>query len=147
MPGLRTLFCALSLCAGVLLALPAASQQDDRPTIASMMKAYENSEGVQVWTLRVGPPAVREALVRINGIDHGWNNRIQKMRVERCADGVRYWLEVNQSRLLVLALDNGYGELYLPGESQAIDVSYDPMLSGRVNPDHFLSDYLEQDEP
>ncbi|MEQ9891089.1 hypothetical protein [Pectobacterium aroidearum] len=121
-----------------------AAAETPRPPIATLIKAYEGTEGAQVWTLRIGEPADSTALVQITGIDHEWNTKIQKMNVEKQASGTRYWLEVDHKKFVVLIMNQGYGELYLPGEAQPVRIGYSKSLSEQGNPERFLTDYLQQ---
>ncbi|WP_225181244.1 hypothetical protein [Pectobacterium aroidearum] len=41
-------------------------------------------------------------------------------------------------------MNQGYGELYLPGEAQPVRIGYSKSLSEQGNPEHFLTDYLQQ---
>ncbi len=54
-----------------------------RPPVADNVVAYQGQQGIKVWTLRVGERSANEALVQIEGVDHDWNMRIQKMSVEK----------------------------------------------------------------
>lgn len=137
--GLVVMF-SLAQVAGI----SSAYAETPRPPIANIVKAYQGAEGAQVWTLRIGEPAESQTLVQITGIDHDWNGKIQKMNVEKTANGTRYWLSVNNKKFVVLILNQGYGELYLPGEAQPVQIGYSKNLSEQGNPEAFLTDYLQQ---
>ncbi|MHA6575451.1 hypothetical protein [Pseudomonas yamanorum] len=117
-----------------------------RPSIDDKVQAYSSNDGTQVWTLRVGERSARQALVQVSGIDHDWDKRIQKMNVEKTSKDVRYATQVNGEPYVVLILNNGAGELYLPGELSPMRVSYDSKLSETGNAEYFLTDYLEQSQ-
>ncbi|WP_390216420.1 hypothetical protein [Brenneria goodwinii] len=121
-----------------------AYAETPRPPIANIVKAYQGTEGAQVWTLRIGEPAESQALVQITGIDHDWNGKIQEMNVEKLSNSTRYWLNVNNNKFVVLILNQGYGELYLPGEAQPVHIGYSKDLSDQGNAQAFLTDYLQQ---
>ncbi|MCS3473148.1 hypothetical protein M2401_006916, partial [Pseudomonas sp. JUb42] len=91
-----------------------------------------------------GARAANEALVQVEGVDHDWNLRIRKMKVEKTAKDTRYSTEVNGQKFVALILQDGYGELYLPDESQELNVSYSEGLSSQGNAQAFLTDYLNQ---
>lgn len=133
---------SLSLMAGV----SGAYAETPRPPIANVVKAYQGTEGAQVWTLRIGEPAESQSLVQITGIDHDWDSKIQKMNVEKLSNSTRYWLNVNDKKFVVLVLNQGYGELYLPGEAQPVQIGYSKSLSEQGNAEIFLTDYLQQSE-
>lgn len=121
-----------------------ANAETPRPPIANIVKAYQGTEGAQVWTLRIGEPAESQALVQITGIDNDWNSKIQKMNVEKLSGSTRYWLNVNDKKFVALILNQGYGELYLPGEAQPVQIGYSKDLSDQGNAEAFLTDYLQQ---
>lgn len=116
---------------------------DERPPVADNVIAYESPQGVKVWTLRIGERSVNEALVQIEGIDHDWNMRIQKMKVEKTSKDTRYFTTVDGQKFVVLIIKEGWGgELYLPGETQALTVGTSQSLSIQSNAQAFLTDYL-----
>ncbi len=130
------LVAALTLCIG-------QAQAEDRPDMAKNVVAYLGTEGAKVWTLRIGDRAANEALVQVEGVDHDWDMRIQKMHVEKTAKDTRYWTEVDGKKFVVLLVRNGWGELYLPGEAKPLMVGYDNGLSEQGNAQAFLTDYLQ----
>ncbi|KTT17721.1 hypothetical protein IRZ81_06635 [Pseudomonas putida] len=130
------LVAALTLCIGQALA-------EDRPDVAKNVVAYLGTEGVKVWTLRIGDRAANEALVQVEGVDHDWDMRIQKMHVEKTAKDTRYWTDVDGKKFVVLIVQGMWGgELYLPGEAQPRQVGYSEGLSHQGNAEAFLTDYL-----
>ncbi|MFK3799034.1 hypothetical protein [Pseudomonas sp. NPDC088444] len=137
--------CVRVLTLGVLLLTSAITLADDaRPEVAEKVMAYQGEQGVKVWTLRIGARGANEALVQVEGVDHDWNLRIQKMNVEKTAKGTRYSTEANGQKFVALILQDGYGELYLPGESQELNVGYSEGLSSQGDAQAFLTDYLNQ---
>lgn len=121
-----------------------AMAEDARPPVAEKVMAYQGQQGVKVWTLRIGERSANEALVQVEGVDHDWNMRIQKMKVEKTARDTRYSTEVAGQKFVALIIQDGYGELYLPDESQELTVGYSENLSSEGNPQAFLTDYLNQ---
>lgn len=115
----------------------------ERPPVADKVVAYSGQQGAKVWTLRIGERSANEALVQIGGIDHDWDMRIQKMSVEKTAKDTRYFATVDGKKFVVLILQNGWGTLYLPNETQEILVGYDPNLSNQGDAQAFLTDYLQ----
>ncbi|WP_263146708.1 hypothetical protein [Pseudomonas sp. RIT-PI-AD] len=134
----------LALILGILLTAPAFAAESPRPPIGNQVIAYSGQQGLKVWTLRVDERSANQALVQIGGIDHDWNMRIQKMAVEKTAKDVRYSTDVDGQPFVVLILRGNHGELHLPGESQELPLGYDDALSQAGNPEHFLTDYLQQ---
>lgn len=135
----------LALLLGLCLSASAlAATDNDRPPVADKMVAFSGEQGIKVSTLRVGERAANEALVMVDGIDHDWQRKIQKMHVEKTSRDTRYSTQVNGKPYVVLIVNGNYGELYLPGETRELRVGYDASLSEQTPPQHFLTDYLEQ---
>ncbi len=111
--------------------------------MAKNVVVYLGTEGAKVWTLRIGDRAANEALVQVEGVDHDWDMRIQKMHVEKTATDTRYWTDVDGKKFVVLIIQGMWGgELYLPGEEQPRQVGYSEGLSHQGNAEAFLTDYL-----
>lgn len=115
-----------------------------RPETAKYVKAYIGQEGVQVWTLRVGPRDNNEALVQITHIDHELDNKILRCKVQPISNGGKgYVADINGKSYTLLRLKDGGGELYLPGEEMS-NIAYSDSLSEQGNAEHFLTEYLDQ---
>ncbi|MDO7896884.1 hypothetical protein [Pseudomonas citrulli] len=127
----------------VLTVFVGIAHAESRPEVAEKVQAYAGEGGVKVWTLRMGARSDNQALVQVEGIDHDWNMKIQKMAVEKTAKDTRYSTTVDGKKFVVLVLQQGWGELYLPGEAQALNVGYDESLSSQGNAQAFLTDYLQ----
>ncbi|KAB0570228.1 hypothetical protein C9383_24270 [Pseudomonas palleroniana] len=129
---------------GLVLAVMAGlAHADNRPEVAEKVLAYAGAGGVKVWTLRIGARSDNQALVQVDGVDHDWNLKIQKMTVEKTAKDTRYSTRVDGQKFVVLVLQQSWGELYLPGEAQALSIGYDESLSSQGNAQAFLTDYLQ----
>ena len=118
--------------------------EEIRPEIGPFVKAFHGNEGLKVWTLRIGPRSAQEALVQLGGIDHDWNKLIQKAKVEIDRDRTLYTVQLDDKKFVLLILSNGKGSVYLPDSNNEMPVSYDEALSENSNPEHFLTDFLEQ---
>ncbi|POP41878.1 hypothetical protein CHU32_21680 [Superficieibacter electus] len=117
-----------------------------RPEIAKYVKGYQGQEGVQVWTLRIGPKEANESLVQIVNVDNALDKKIIRCKVEPASGGATsYKTEVEGKSWELLRVKDGSGELYLPGESSSTWVAYSQSLSQEGNAEHFLTDYLEQE--
>lgn len=121
-----------------------ASSATERPEVARYVKAYSGGEGIVVRTLRLGPQANQEALVQITGIDHQWDGRIQKTKIEPTQRGVKYVVFTDGMRYEVLVMDDAGTELNAPGIARRTTVTYDKALSVQTEPQHLLTEYLEQ---
>jgi hypothetical protein len=122
--------------------LPAALAED-RPEIARYFKVYSGGEGTSVRTLRIGPQANQEAIVQIIGIDHKWDGRIHKMKIEPTQRGRKYVTTADGQRYDVLVMDESGIDLNVPG-MRTSTLSYDKALSAQGEPQHFLTEYLDQ---
>lgn len=120
----------------------------ERPEVAENVQAWSGEQGMQVWTLRFGPPQDHKALVQITQIDHPWNRKIQLANVEKKGKRRDYSIEVEGKKYVVLIV-NSYsgGEVYLPGEKESYAVYYSENLSREGNAQYFLTDYLQQEKP
>ncbi|MGC5699145.1 hypothetical protein J4P02_02960 [Pseudomonas sp. NFXW11] len=128
---------AMALMLGAGLA-----QAEERPQVADKMMAYFG-QGAKVWTLRIGERSDNQALVQLEDVDHDWNMRIQKMSVEQTAKDTRYFTTVDGQKFVVLVLQDGYGELHLPGQAKPLRVGYDSNQSSYGDAQAFLNDYLK----
>ncbi|MEN5253884.1 hypothetical protein [Pseudomonas protegens] len=138
------LYCRWAAVWAMALALGTGlAQANDRPPVADKLAAYVGQQGVKVWTLRIGERSEHQALVQVEDVDHDWNLRIQKMAVEKTARDIRYATTVDGQKFVVLVLQEGWGELYLPGEAAPVRVRYDENLSSQGDAQAFLTDYLK----
>lgn len=139
----------LPLVLSALIVAPTiAAEETPRPAIANQIEAYSGAQGVKVWTLRVGERSANQALVQVTGVDHDWDKHIYKMDVEKTFKDVRYSTQVNGKPFIALIVSEGYGEkyaeLYLPGENKSIKITSNSGLAEQGNPEHFLTEYLQQ---
>lgn len=142
MSVIRSVWAVLfSVC---LLGSSVAMADEARPEIADKIFAYSGEQGVKVWVLRVGDRSANEALVQVAGVDNEWNLRIQKAKVEKTNKDTRYSVQKDGKPYEVLRLNRDIGELYLPGETQALRVGYNDELSMTGRPQAFLTEFLEQ---
>ncbi len=131
---------------GSLMIMQSAFADATRPEIAKYVKGYEGQEGVQVWTLRIGPKEANESLVQIANVDNALDKKIIRCKVEPASGGATsYKTQIDGKSWELLRVKDGSGELYLPGESSSTWVAYSQSLSQEGNAEHFLTDYLEQE--
>ncbi len=65
------------------------------------------------------------------------------MQVEKTSRDTRYSTTVDGKKYVALIIQGSWGgELYLPGEAQAMQVGYSEGLSQQGNAQAFLTDYL-----
>lgn len=124
-----------------------AIKQVERPEVAEMVKAYEGPEGAIVWTLRYGKPDEKKLIVQITDIDHPWNKKIHLMNVDDTSAKKYIYTLVDGKKFTVLFFNNnGWGELYLPGENNPMPIYYSKAYSSEGNAQAFLTDYLESNK-
>lgn len=134
-----------ALVFGVCLCTSAMAATDaERPPVGDRVLAFSGEQGVKVWTLRYGERSDHQALVQVDGVDHDWQKRIQKMNVEKTSKDTRYSTTVEGKTFVALIVRGNSGELYLPGEGKEMPLSYDQALSDQGNAQYFLTDYLQQ---
>ncbi|WP_295470557.1 hypothetical protein [uncultured Pseudomonas sp.] len=141
---MRRLFKSATWLAAALVLMTGLAQAEDRPAVADKVQAYSGEQGLKVWTLRIGERSENQALVQLEDVDHDWNMRIQKMSVEKTSRDTRYSTTVDGQKFVVLILQGNWGELYLPGQANPVNVVYNAALSEQGNAQAFLTDYLNK---
>lgn len=125
-------------------AVAGAAEETKRPEVAKYVKAYSGQEGLKIWTTRVGPLENNEMLFQFSGIDHPWDMKIVKTKIETSHDRDKYVTEVNGAPYVIFIKEGGHGTLYLPNTNKNYSAYYDEELSKSGNAEHFLTDYLNQ---
>ncbi len=115
-----------------------------RPEVAKQAKAYSSNDGVKVSTLRYGPREKNQALVQVTGADSEIDDKILLATTAATQKDTRYTVQRKGRPYVLLILDEGGGELYVPGAPKPARVGYDAGVSEQINPEHYLTDYLEQ---
>ncbi len=138
----------LILFTTVLLVQTGVTQaaEEKRPEVGRYVKAYSGAENLKVWTTRIGPESNHEALLQIGGIDHAWDMKIMKVKIEPAGKSDRYIAQVDGKPFTALILTNESAELYLPNAKRVYSVGYSKELSEQGNSERFLTDYLQQGE-
>ena len=120
--------------------------EEKRPEVAKYVNAYSGGRGISVGTVRIGPLAAKEVLLQISGIDHAWDLKIFKAKLVENDHRETYVIQVDGRDFAAFLLNGNAGEIYLSGQKNPIGVSYDKSLSEAANAEHFLTDYLTQQE-
>ncbi len=137
----------------LLFTIPAMAQTkktgDVRPQVGKFCKLYRAGEGLIVSLVRVGPETNNEMLVGFNGFDHPWEGKIFKANVVTADGRQEFTIQNNGRPFVVLVMRERYGQstVFVPKygtEQVERPVSYAEELSGRCDPDIFLSQYLNQ---
>ncbi|WNW13878.1 hypothetical protein RRX38_22880 [Pseudomonas sp. DTU_2021_1001937_2_SI_NGA_ILE_001] len=141
---MRRLFKSATWLAATLILMTGLAHAEDRPPVADKVQAYSGEQGLKVWTLRIGERSENKALVQLEDVDHDWNMRIQKMDVEKTSRDTRYSTTVDGKKFVVLILQGNWGELYLSGQANPVNVVYNAGLSEQGDAQAFLTDYLNK---
>ncbi|OAG67509.1 hypothetical protein A7D17_17185 [Xanthomonas floridensis] len=115
-----------------------------RPEVAKQAKAYRSSDGTKVSTLRYGSRDKNQALLQVTGADSEIDDRILLASIDATQKDKRYTVQLKGRPYVLLILNEGSGELYLPGAPKPVRVGYDPGASEQINPEHHLTEYQEQ---
>jgi hypothetical protein len=131
-------------------ALPAHGAGGERPPVATYAKVYRGSEGMAMSLLGIGKPEDGEYLLQYAGINHEWDLKIFKVKKVPSGTGHNYRMTVNGRDYDTLVERSGWGgmryQVYIPKGADGLDVIYDEVYSKRVKPQHFLTDYLQQEK-
>lgn len=130
-----------------MLSLAAVAQTQAaaaRPEVAKQAKAYSSNDGAKVSTLRYGPREKNQALVQVTGADSEIDDKILLATTAATQKDTRYTIQLKGRPYVLLILNEGGGELYLPGAAKPMRVGYDAGVSEQINPEHYLTDYQEQ---
>lgn len=103
-----------------------------------------SADGVKVSTLRYGPRERQQALIQVTDVDHAIDGRILLASTRATDKHTRYTVQLEGRAHVLLILNEGTGELFVPGAPKPTPVSYDAGLSAQSNPEHCLTDDLEQ---
>lgn len=137
----------------LLVSLTAFAQtkkpNDGRSEVGRYCKVYRAGEGLKVSLIRIGPEANNEMLVGLDGFDHPWEGKIFRAKVVTADGRQEFTIQNNGRPFVVLAMRERYGQstLFVPKygtEQTERPISYSEELSGRCDPDIFLSQYLNQ---
>lgn len=108
------------------------------------IKAYSGAGGVKVWMEQIGPRKANMFLVRIGGVEHAWNMRIQRMDGLSLLDESLFKLHTQSQEHIALVLHGDCGEVMLPGEGAGRKVCYDQALSATQDARQFVTAYVNQ---
>ncbi|MET1080135.1 MAG: hypothetical protein ABWY06_19145 [Pseudomonas sp.] len=129
-----------------LATLGSAQAETARPEVAGQVKAYASADGVKVWTLRYDKRETRQALVQMTDIDNDLNQKILLASTQVKGQEVSYSVQLKGQPYVLLILNEGTGELNVPGTGQTKRLSYSEELSTQANAEHYLTAYQAQAE-
>lgn len=141
------LFC---LC---LLMSPVAQAEGERPEVGPVAQVYSaGGSSLTVTLVRVGKREDGEYLIQFAGVDSEFNNRIIKHKCVLTEDKTDCYNEVMRPGREYYSFTGRSGwfssqsyDAYLPDvPAKPIYVYYNRAASDAVNPEHFLTAYLQQ---
>lgn len=141
----------LALAMFLIMSVPAFAENEERPPVGKYAKAFTGPEGLVVATLRIGMAEKDEFLIQFAGIDHDWDLKIFKAKKVPAAHGHAYEVNVDGEPRRLLVAKNASGgsyeyTAYVTDAPYGVKVNYDESYSRRIPPQHFLTDYLKQNE-
>jgi hypothetical protein len=130
---------------------PAPVRADERPPVAKYAKAFRGPDGLIVSLLGIGKPEDEEYLLQYSGINHDWDLKIFKVKKEPSGRGHSYVMMVDEHEYHTLLERPDWGghtgyQVYIPKTADGVGVGYDEDYSKRIKPQHYLTDYLEQEK-
>lgn len=151
--AVRTGLVAVWLCTLALSAEVAG--QEARPEVAPVAQVYTSGASTLTVTMvRIGEREANKYLIQFSGVDSEWNGRIIRhickigVRASDCYNeamrpGEKYYAFVGRSGWFA----SQYFDVYLPDLAvKPVYVYYDKGASEAVNPEHFLTAYMEQED-
>lgn len=136
------------LLSAVLLSVSLLVGAADRPKVGAYVQAYAGEENVSVYIVRLGAPESAEALVLVSGVDSEIDGIIQKAVVINDGSGRRsYRVKGAKEEYELLRLERTSGRLFVATHPHGLGdyrVSYDQGLSRSTNPEHLLTQWLDQ---
>lgn len=140
-----------------LLSMFAMAQNNNRPEMGKVCKAYSSDEGLYVVTCRIGAEANNEVLIGINGVDHPWNGKIFKAKVIKKTSisssnaDIDYKITDGSKEYNVLTYSSTSGyTIYLKpfGNTKGVNRAvYNKYKSNDCDPEWLLTQYLNQQKP
>ncbi len=120
----------------------------DRPQVGPYVQAYSGEENVAVYVVRLGAPEKAEALILVSGVDSAIDGVVQKAVVSNDGSGRRsYRVKSGNQDYEILRLERTGGRVFLATHPHGLGdyrVAYDQSLSRSANPEHLLTQWLEQ---
>lgn len=133
--------------------------QGKRPEVGTVCKVYTGAEGLMITTCRLSEESKNEALIGFSGVDHPWNGKIFKAKVNKFKSNsnnnnfnLDYQIEWQGKKYTILTYRDSYRggfTAYLTpyGSLQPEHaLSYNEGASSNCSPERLLTEYLEQEK-
>jgi hypothetical protein len=130
----------------------AQDKKTTRPEVAQYCKVFTSNENLQVTTTRIGKAENNEILFEIVGIDHPFDKKIFKAKVDESNDGISITIKYEGDDWVIATKrgDNSWYNdftVYLPNKGKKMSeytIFYSKEISNQCKPEWLLTAYLEQ---
>jgi hypothetical protein len=138
-----------------VLSFSNANAQDgkkSRPEVAQYCKVYVDNENLQITTTRLGKPENNEILIEILGIDHPFDKKIFKAKVQESSGSMDATIQYEGKDWVILTKRgseswNDNFMVYMPNKGKKpseFKILYSKELSNQCKPEFLLTAFLEQ---
>jgi hypothetical protein len=123
-----------------------------RPEVAQYCKVYVDNENLQITTTRLGKPENNEILIEVLGIDHPFDKKIFKAKVQESTGSMDITIQYEGKDWVMITKRgseswNDNLMVYLPNKgkkSSEFRIIYSKELSNQCKPEFLLTAFLEQ---
>jgi hypothetical protein len=122
-----------------------------RPEVSQYCKVYHDNENLQVSTTRIGIAENNEILIEIFGIDHPFDKKIFKAKVNEYNTNTDYIIQFEGKDWVIMTkrgTENSINyAVYLPNKGKKateFSIIYSKDLSNQCKPEYLLTAFLEQ---
>ncbi len=125
--------------------------QSARPEVGKYCNVYVNNENLQITTLRLGKPENNEVLFEIFGIDHPFDKKILKAKLNENGRNLEHIIQYEgKDWTIAIKQTDSYGDnftVFLPNKGKKLSefrIQYSKELSNQCTPEFLLTAFLEQ---
>ncbi len=130
----------------------AQNSKTKRPEVAQYCKVYTSNENLQVTTTRIGKAENNEILFELVGIDHPFDKKIFKAKVNESNDNISITIKYEGDDWVIASKQGDsswYNDfmVYLPNKGKKMseyNIFYSKEISNGCKPEWLLTAYLEQ---
>ncbi len=130
----------------------AQNSKTKRPEVAQYCKVYSSNENLQVTTTRIGKEENNEILFELVGIDHPFDKKIFKAKVNEGSDNISITIKYEGEDWVIASQRGGsswYNDftVYLPNKGKKMSeyvIFYSKEISNQCKPEWLLTAFLEQ---
>jgi len=120
-----------------------------RPETAPFTQVFKAEDLGEIWLLRIGPALRNEYLFKLQiQTEHPWNKKIMLTRKDVAPDRSDWhFRQSNGEKYIVFlmkkVMGQSYFEAFIEGRKTSIKAQLDEIKSRRIDPNHFIDEYLE----